>query len=194
MNEPGSQQAAPERHGATWAERAGVLARGALLVAALGFVVLAIRGQHRPLEEGQPAPPLELVSYDGKAWDLERFAGKPVIVNFWGTWCPPCLQEMPHFAMAARAYGDQVVFIGASVNSPRDDVFRVIERFGVRYPVAQVSAASSSAWNARSLPSTYVLDAQHRVVWSGTGALTRQDLEDIVSEHLGISPSTTGAL
>lgn len=188
MNDPGPATPQPERSRTSLGEVAGLLARGALLIAALGFVFLAVRGGQRPLEEGQPAPPLPLVSYDGQGWDLTRFAGKPVVVNFWGTWCPPCLQEMPHFALAARGYGDQLVFIGASVNSPRNDVFRVIERFGIPYPIAQVDAATSASWNARSLPSTYLLDAQHRVVWSASGALTRKALEDVVEEHLGIAP------
>lgn len=172
----------------TWKDRAGSVLRGAALVAALFFAVLAIRGQHKPLEEGQPAPPLALVSYDGQAWDLSRFEGRPVVVNFWGTWCPPCLQELPHFARAAKDYADDVVFIGPSVNSPAEDVFRIIERFGVTYPVARVDAQTSSAWNARSLPSTYVLDASHRVVWSGSGALTRSDLEGLLESYLGIPP------
>lgn len=175
----------------TWKDQLGTVLRGALLVGALFFAVLAIRGQHRPLEVGQDAPPLALVSYDGKAWDLSRFAGKPVVVNFWGTWCPPCLQEMPHFARAAKAYGDSVVFIGASVNSPAEDVFRVIDRFGVTYPVARVNAETSNLWNARSLPSTYFLDDEHRVVWSGTGALSARDLEDLIEEHLRVPPPST---
>ncbi len=178
----------PRSAKATVGERVGVVARGALFVAALVFAVLAVRGQNRPLEEGQPAPPLPLVSFDGAAWDLSRFAGKPVVLNFWGTWCPPCLQEMPHFARAAKAYGDDVVFIGASVNSPREDVFHVIERFGIPYPIAQVDGKTSARWNARSLPSTYLLDAEHRVRWSGTGALNRSGLEGLVEEHLGVPP------
>lgn len=187
MTEPGSKDA-PSAPRGSFMERLGTLVRGAALVLALFFAVLAIRGQHRPLEVGQAAPPLALVSYDGKAWDLSRFGGKPVVVNFWGTWCPPCLQEMPHFARAARAYGDSVVFIGASVNSPPEDVFRVIERFGITYPIAQVNAETSNLWNARTLPSTYLLDEQHRVVWSGTGALTSRELEGLLEDYLDLPP------
>lgn len=187
MQEQGSE-AAPSAQGSTWRDHLGTGLRAVLLGAALVFAVLAVTGQHRPLEIGQPAPPLSLASYDGRQWDLSHFAGKPVVVNFWGTWCPPCLQEMPHFARAARAYGDAVVFIGATVNSPPDDVFRIIERFGVTYPIAQVDGPSSSRWNARTLPSTYVLDASHRVLWSGAGALSASELEGLLEEHLGLPP------
>lgn len=186
MTDPQPEQASSG--GAPLGDRLAVVVRGALLVAVLIFVGLAIRGEHRPLEEGAQAPALPLVSYDGKAWDLSRFEGRPIVVNFWGTWCPPCLAEMPHFARAARAYGDDVVFIGASVNSPAADVFRVIERFGVTYPIAQVDGSTSAAWNARSLPSTYFLDAEHRVVWSTTGAITGRELDNALQDRLGLSP------
>lgn len=163
----------------------GLVVRGGLLVAAVVFLVLAVAGGRRPLEAGAPAPALELVSYDGKAWDLSRFEGQPVVVNFWGTWCPPCLQELPHFVKAAHRWQDEVVFVGAAVNSPAPDAFRIIERFSVPYPIAQVDGASSARWNARSLPSTFLLDAEHRVVWSVSGAITGADLDKAITSKLG---------
>jgi len=168
----------------TAVEKLGVVARVGLLVAALVFVAMAMNGGARPLEVGTAAPELHLLSYDGKSWDLERFAGKPIIVNFWGTWCPPCLQELPHFAKAARAYEGKVVFVGAAVNSPAEDVFRVIRRFGIDYPIAAVDGHSSSLWNARTLPSTYLLNAEHEVVWSIAGAITQRELDAAIGEHL----------
>jgi thiol-disulfide isomerase/thioredoxin len=169
-------------------EVAGLVVRGSLLVAAVVFLVMALKGTGHPLEAGQPAPALNLVSYDGKAWDLGRFEGQPVVVNFWGTWCPPCLQELPHFVRAAHRWQDEVVFVGAAVNSPAEDAFRIIERFAVPYPIAQVDAASSSRWNARSLPTTVLLDAEHRVVWSVSGAITGADLDKALT-GLGKSPA-----
>lgn len=178
--------------GPTLADRLGVVARGGLLLAVLVFIGMAVRGQQRPLDEGVAAPELPMRSYDGRAWDLSRFEGKPVVVNFWGSWCPPCLQEMPHFVRAARGYGDQLIFVGATVNSPRDDVFHVLERFGVPYPIAEVDSATVNRWNARSLPSTYVLDARHHIVWSTSGAITGKQLERVVAEKLSIPPPSHG--
>ncbi|MFZ9888199.1 MAG: TlpA family protein disulfide reductase [Myxococcota bacterium] len=190
MNDTSTER--PQTRGERWREGFALVTRGGLLLAALVFAALVVVGQGRPLEVGSVAPPLALRSYDGRGWDLSRFDGRPVIVNFWGTWCPPCLQELPHFARSAEAYGDRLVFVGATVNSPRGEVFEVIERFGVRYPVAAVDNASSQRWNASSLPSTYFLDENHRVVYSTRGALSAKELHALVEEHLGI-PAPTGA-
>lgn len=179
-----SPQESPKKPSRTAMDWLGIGVRGALLIAALLFVAMAIQGGRRPLEVGTAAPELHLVSYDGKAWDLRRFEGKPVVVNFWGTWCPPCLQELPHFAKASQAYGDDVVFVGASVNSPPEDVFRIIRRFDIRYPIAAVDGHTSALWNARSLPSTFLLNERHEVVWSITGAITRKQLDAAIAEHL----------
>jgi thiol-disulfide isomerase/thioredoxin len=162
----------------------GVAVRASLLIAALLFVAMAIRGGTKPLEIGTAAPELHLRSYDGKDFGLETFAGKPVVVNFWGTWCPPCLQELPHFVKAAHEYKDEVAFIGAAVNSPPQDAARIIDRFAIPYPIAQVDGRSSALWNARSLPSTYLLNEKHEVVWSVAGAITKKDLDAAIAKHL----------
>lgn len=177
----------------TWKERLTLVLRGALLLAAVVFVILAVAHGQRPLKDGTPAPPARFSAYDGKVWGLDRFEGRPLVVNFWGSWCPPCLQEMPHLVDAARRYGEQVVFIGAAVNSPPEEVFQVIERFGVPYPVAAVDARTVQAWNARGLPSTYFLNERHEVVWSVFGALTASELDQVLKERLGLSPKEGGA-
>jgi thiol-disulfide isomerase/thioredoxin len=171
----------------TTAEKLGTLGRAVLLIAVLVFVAMAVHGGRHPLKVGNPAPELHLLSYDGKAWDLSRFEGKPLVVNFWGTWCPPCLQELPHFASASRRYKDDVVFIGAAVKSPPDEVFGVIRRFGIEYPVAAVDGNASARWEARTLPSTYVLNDKHELVWSISGAITSAEIDAVLADKLGIS-------
>jgi thiol-disulfide isomerase/thioredoxin len=171
----------PKRTALDWL---GLVVRAALLIGALLFVAMAIQGGRHPLELGTTAPDLHLVSYDGKPWDLSRFEGKPVVVNFWGSWCPPCLQELPHFARASKKHADEVVFVGAAVNSPSEDVFRIIRKFDIRYPIAAVDGHTSALWNARSLPSTYLLNDKHEVVWSITGAITADQLDAAIAEYL----------
>lgn len=170
----------------TWKDRLLVALRGLLLLAAVGLVALAIVNNGSPLEAGSHSPDGQFRSYDGRAWDLSRFEGKPLVVNFWATWCAPCMQELPHFARAAERHKDDVVFIGAAVSSPQEDVFRTIERFDVRYPIAAVDQRTVSAWNAKGLPSTYFLDKDHKVVWSTAGMLTAEQLESALETHLGI--------
>lgn len=173
----------------TLGERLRGLLRTLLLLAALGFTIHSLMQAGAPLEAGT-SPASRLRSYDDVTWDLSRFAGKKVVLNFWATWCPPCMQELPHFARLAREFAEEVVFIGPVVSSPRDEVFRVIEKFDVRYPVAEASSEMVQAWRATSLPSTYLLDEDHRVVWSVTGMLSAQQLEDALRTHLGVGVDT----
>jgi thiol-disulfide isomerase/thioredoxin len=176
----------PPPAAADWRDKAGLAIRAALLIAVLVFVAMAVQGGRRPLEVGTPAPELHLRSYDGKVWGLERFAGKPMVVNFWGTWCPPCMRELPHFAASSKAHADEVVFVGATVQSEPPGVFATIKRFDITYPIAEVDGHSSARWKAQTLPSTYLLDKDHNVVWSVAGGLSRSDLEGALEQHLGI--------
>lgn len=164
-------------------ERVIQLLRQVLFFAAVVFVAIAIVQNQKPLENGA-SPPVQLRSYDGHTWDLRRFEGQPIVLNFWATWCPPCMQELPEFTRVATEYADKAVVIGAAVSSPREDVLRTIKRFDIRYPIAEASRDMIQHWNASSLPSTYLLDHSHRVVWSTSGMLTGAQLKAAMEEHL----------
>lgn len=161
--------------------------RPVLLGAAVVLLSMAWLDNHAPVPKGA-APPVSLRSYDGQNWDLDRFSGKPIVLNFWATWCPPCLQELPHFARAAERHRDDVVFVGAAVNSPPAEVFAVIDRFQLRYPIAAASSQMQADWRANSVPATYFLNARHEVVWSAAGALTAAELETALAEHFQLAP------
>lgn len=156
--------------------------RQTLFFTALVFAAIAIVQNQKPLENGA-SPPVQLRSYDGQTWDLRRFQGRPIVLNFWATWCPPCMQELPEFSRVAEEYAERAVVIGAVVSSPRADVLRTVERFGIRYPIAEASGEMIQHWNASSLPSTYLLDEDHRVVWSTAGMLTGSQLKAAMDEH-----------
>ncbi len=162
----------------------GIAALGARVVlfgGALFLLVTIVTGQGGMLEKGGPAPPLHLTSYDGKHWDLSVFEGRPVVVNFWATWCPPCMAELPHFARTAQER-DDVVLVGVAVQSPPQEVFDTLRRLDIRYPIATSDAHSLEAWQAQTLPTTYVLDDKHRVVWAARGQLTKSQLDDAIAE------------
>ena len=156
------------------------------LAALMVVLVYAMMGQNQLLAKGEEAPALHLTSYDGQAWSLDQFKGKVTVVNFWATWCPPCMAELPVFAKISKERADDVVFVGVAVSSPQGEVFDTIRRIGIRYPIAYSDAHALEDWHAATLPTTYVLDAQHRLVYSARGQLSGRELNNALDDVLGI--------
>ena len=158
--------------------------RPILLVALLVAVVGVFVNQNRMLALGEAAPELHLTSYDGRTWTLDQLQGRPVVVNFWATWCPPCMAELPAFAKAAKAHKDDVVFVGVAVSSPDGEVFETIRRMGITYPIARTDGHSLETWRAQSLPTTYMLDAQGKLAYSARGQMTHKELNAALDDLL----------
>ena len=70
------------------------------------------------------------------AVDLSKLAGKPVVLNFFGSWCPPCIRELPGFQAVSQRFKGRVAFVGVTFNDHRDGARSVLERSGVTYPAA----------------------------------------------------------
>ena len=151
------------------------------VAALLGILVAALLGAGEPLEKGAPAPPMASSRLlDGGAAPLAFGGGKITVVNFWATWCPPCLAELPDLAAAARSQGSRVQFVGVLVDSRPEDGLRLVERLQIPYPVVLGDGRTSRAWNATALPSTYIVDADGKIAWSVRGGIDR----DVLASHL----------
>ena len=139
-----------------------------------------------PTEEAQPepvaAPDVPLFDEEGNEVRLADYFGKPLVINFWATWCPYCLQEMPHFQTQYVALGDQVQFLMIDVaDGSRETVSAgaaFIEKQGYTFPVLyDTSLNASYTYGASALPLTYFIDAEGYVVTGYRGALTAELLE-----------------
>lgn len=126
---------------------------------------------------GRHPAPLQLTSFDGKSWDTDKYAGKIRVINFWATWCPPCIQELPILNHLAKAYHNQVQFIGATIHSPAKEVAATTTKFRLAYPLAKVTSEETARWNAEHLPKTIILDSSGKVVWTHNGPVTKKLLE-----------------
>jgi thiol-disulfide isomerase/thioredoxin len=107
---------------------------------------------------------------------LGQHKGKPVLVNFWATWCEPCREEMPALArLAARwqAKGMAVLTIAVADNDKRveDFLWEILPGEQVLPVLHDREQTISRAWGARVLPTTVVLDRRHRIVLRGQGAI-----------------------
>jgi thiol-disulfide isomerase/thioredoxin len=114
------------------------------------------------------------------------------VVNFFGTWCPPCLQEMPSLLLLAEALKDQpFVVLAVDVG---DSPARVRQVFGEQKPAFTIlldhGAAAARSWGALGFPASYVLDAESRIRYSAHGPLAWDDL-GVAKQIVALLPKTT---
>lgn len=153
------------------------------VVALLALLVVILLGGGQPLGAGTKAPTTVGVTLDGGAFDLQAWRGDFVVVNVWATWCPPCLHEMPDLVLAAEKWQPKNVrFVGLAADSPPANIPVIAAKFGLNYPVLPIDGRTQHAWNATSLPSTYILRPDGSIAWSVAGAITLSELDDVLTE------------
>ena len=122
-----------------------------------------------PSEDIRPDPEWTLRTLDGTTFTLGELRGRPVFVNLWATWCPPCIAELGSIEGLAASLGDSVAFVLASPENA-DVVRAFVREHGLRIdPVLEETLAPES-FGMSALPHTVVLDADGRMVLSHRGA------------------------
>jgi len=147
----------------------------AVLAVALAFAM--------PVQAAMPAQPtLHVTTLDGKTFDLAAQRGKWVIVNYWATWCVPCIKEMPDISRFVAAH-ENVTAIGlAYEDSEPADIKAFLAKHPVAYPIAQVTLDQppKDFDEPRGLPTTYLISPDGKVAKHIVGPVTEASLEAII--------------
>lgn len=135
------------------------------------------------LQENQLAPNAVFLMIDGTQRTLSTFAGTPLIINFWGSTCVPCKQEMPAFEREHQRLGSAIAFLGVSVSDSPAAAAGFIRETGVTYPQAlDGSAEQLAAFGGIALPHTVVIDADGIVRSIRNKALSENELRAITDD------------
>lgn len=139
---------------------------------------------------GDIAPDFEMTTFDGQTFRLSDHRGEVVIVNFWGSWCEPCREEMPAFQHASETLGDDVTFVGVGSKRDPDDKARAFaDEFGVTYPIGRdteggtVAAGEiTKAFGLVVYPTTYVVDPEGTISAIVMNGMDTDDLASYVQQ------------
>ena len=126
------------------------------------------------------APDFTAYDADGNAVQLSDYFGKPLVLNFWASWCGPCKSEMPEFQKAYEEYPD-LQFLMVNMTTGREtqaSAEELLEQEGYTFPVLfDLDTDAAMTYGVYSLPTTYVLDAEGNLVAWGQGALDAETLQ-----------------
>ena len=185
--------------------RTVLVGAGLVVLLLVGVAVAATRGGGDPAvsDSGQlptlderPAPdevfalpPATLDGFGGgPAVDLTDFRGRPLIVNFWATWCAPCVKEMPDLQEVAAEAEGKVAFLGIDVEDAPSNAEPFVEELGITYPLAlDPRREYSRQVNNFGMPTTLFVDADGLVRYRHTGPLDAEQLRALITEHFAVT-------
>jgi len=140
------------------------------------------------LEIGDPAPPLVAMTIDGKPVNLEDYRGKYVLLDFWATWCAPCLEEIPHLKEVHQTFGkdERLVMIGLSLDEEIGAPRKLVAAREIPWAQVHLGGATESpvarAYGAQSIPAIYIIGPNGKVFAKG---LRGDQIKGVVAKALG---------
>jgi thiol-disulfide isomerase/thioredoxin len=147
---------------------------------------------------GKVAPAFTLATLDGKKVSLSDYKGRPVLVNFWGTWCAPCKIEMPWFEEFRKQYaaqGFEILGLTDDVDAGNEAIAKVVKKTGVTYPILLTDGKVQKAYGGLDyLPVSFYIDRNGVVVEQTAGLGGKDEIEAHIKKAIasGATPSAGG--
>jgi len=162
----------------------GVLVITPLLI----FLALSFRSDPRDIASpliDKTAPLFALQDLDGEVYSLEELRGQPVVINFWATWCQPCIAEHPVLVAASRRYEGRVKFLGVIYNDEPEKIQRLVREMGAWGPsLIDEDLSVAIAYGVYGAPETFFIDAGGTIVQKVTGPVSSQYLVNLLESLL----------
>ena len=135
------------------------------------------------LPVGTRAPDFILRDMDGNRFSLADYRGKPVIINFWASWCPPCREEMPSMQRAwEKLQHEDILLLAINVGEDEDTIFQFTANYPVDFPLLlDQDSAVTGEWPVKGLPTTYVVDPKGDLVYRAIGGREWDD-DDLLDQ------------
>lgn len=136
------------------------------------------------------APEFTMTDTEGQTLTLADFRGKPVLLNFWASWCGPCASEMPAIQSAYEQYGDQIQFVAVNMTGmggeTETSALSLIQQNNYTFPVYfDVDSSAAVAFGVTSIPQTYLIDAEGNIIGGLRGAMSDNVLAEGIQMLLG---------
>ena len=128
------------------------------------------------------APDFTVYDLEGNSYKLSDFRGKPVVLNFWASWCGPCKQEMPDFNTTYGELGEEIHFLMVNLTDGYQETVESASSFiagtGYTFPVYyDTSTEAATTYGVYSIPTTYFIDAEGHAIAQATGAINAETLQ-----------------
>jgi len=168
--------------------RPRIIAGIAVVLAAVGIAFVAEAVLESDAPDGTNLSELTFDRFDGGTGTLAEYEGTPLVVNFFASWCPPCVREMPDFQEVFEDLDGQVAFLGLSQDQSRKAALNLVERTGVTYDVGwdpdlEVYEATGSI----AMPTTAFVSPSGELVDTFAGALDAESLAELIEDELGVA-------
>ncbi|MCL1598121.1 MAG: TlpA family protein disulfide reductase [Actinomycetia bacterium] len=164
----------------------------AIVALVVGLIALAPEPENAAVageqaSTGEPAPAVEMVDFDGVDMTLAEYAGTPVVLNFWATWCPFCIAEMPDFQTVSQDTLGDVAFLGVNIQDDPTAAAAMATETGVTYRLTRdPQGVVYAAFGGIGMPTTVFVDADGMIRDVITGQMSESELRSKIVEHFSV--------
>lgn len=163
----------------------------AIILILIGFIFYMNQAETTPREArpevGFLAPDFTLTNESGQDVTLSQFKGKPVFINLWASWCPPCKEEMPYIQEAYTKYKDQVVFLGINETGAdnKEEAIDFMKSNNYEMPILfDYDLAISNIYRANTIPTSFFIDKEGVIKVKHRGAMSYEQIESYIKTVL----------